>query len=450
MKIQNIQETIQLIDEAIAWSEEKNVRTFPKEVFKAYRRKFAKINEVALENKAKSASKVVARDVVSQLSVFDIVLSVIDAYYDGISNKDTLISYAAINQRLPEILPQVKKSKVVQNYITEDDILELGEYLQTVIGVKAANCYQSDFCKILAPAIAYVPATAWCSVLSFLWNDNANVTKVFESLLERCGLLEQKADGPMTTDAELKQMQDELNLILQVYKSPKSKDYVQKVVSDIQALLDRDIENNQELFGKIQDCLMIKSDAVRKIMYQAYEEQAEMPSDVLTARIVDYWMQYINNHVKELNTMLPHAEEVVYALLTIFQNSTTEQTLVDGVTQYQDAYGISASEYAMADYMTFELNRFVTTYGRTTMDYDVLQDVQALAEKCNVKISDVSPLAINSKPQRQDAKQALEVLEKSAEIEQADMVTIMNMSLWDSFPKWINFITIGLLAIANK
>jgi hypothetical protein len=148
--------------------------------------------------------------------------------------------------------------------------------------------------------------------------------------------------------------------------------------------------------------------------------------------------------------MLPHAEEVVYALLTIFQNSTTEQTLVEGVTQYQESYGISASEYAVADYMTFELNRFVTTYGRTTMDYDVLQDVQALAEKCKLKIADVSPLAINSKPQRQDAKQALEVLEKSAEIEQADMVTIMNMSLWDSFPKWINFITIGLLAIANK
>ena len=521
MNTKDINENIALIEQSLAWAEKFNVQAFPADVFKTYKRKLSKISEAVSDGeltskKTSSKSKKENKDVLNSLSVIDVVKALVDTYYTEISvDEDSCLQYDVINQKVKEFLPQAK-SQNEQSFITEDDIFDLGEYIHQEIGSKAANVYQSDFCKMVAPEIKNIASESWGELFSFLWNKNSAFTRLFDSLILKLGAKQAKSENAEDSELELKQIRDEIVTRLQVFhkaeKESEKNQKLQKTIGDIRAMLDLNIGNNQELFGKILDGLMVQVDSIRKVIYDVlvldteepktnsaiqlirrqceidvkdtaennieklishyslsqeelekmYAEQGfsindvisldkrgESSADVVAKHVVEYWMQYINNNVQVVGKMMPHTEEISYALLMLFQYFNVSKVLADGVAQYQSKYGNRDSVNAIADFITFELNKFVSTFGRAYMGFDAVKTIQEKASACNVKIADVSPLAMNSQFKRMDAKQALTVLEQSSKIDFDNMVTLLNFSFWDNFPKWENFITMGLLYVGE-
>ena len=517
MKIQDIQENIQLIDEALTWAESHSVQSFPVDVFKAYRRTLRAIGETTTETKKSSKQAEVKTSGASQffsLSVAEVINAMLKAYYvDGEGLADLPLQSDVITQKVKELLPQIT-SKTQQNAVSEDDILNLETYLRTEIGSKAAHVYQSDFCKMVAPKISHIASEQWAELFSYVWNKNASFTSVFSALIAKVGVSEEPSDKAANC-ADIQLIRDEIVARLRVFSDGGNEAdknaALQKTIGDMRAMLDLNIGQNQELFGKILDGLMVKSDEIRKIVYDAlvldepvesantiaaiqmirrqceidmkespeqniekllahyslpieeleklYASQGFTVDDVVSVQkiedaskadelvkaVASYWMQYINNNVAEIKTMLPHAEEVAFALMTLFQSFNVSKTLSDGVTQYQSMYGGHDSVHAVADFITLELNKFVGTFGRAYMGFDEVKKIQEKATACNVKIADISPLAMNAQFKRQDVKQALTVLEQSTQIDFSNMVTLLNFSFWDNFPKWENFMTMGLL-----
>ncbi len=513
MKTQDINENIALIDESLAWANSNGVQTFPVEVFKTYRRNLAKIQE-SLDgaSEKKSSKSVSSAQALNTLSVVDVVKALVETYY-GENNFEFVLGYDVINQKVKELLPQIK-SKTSQQLISEEDIYNLGDFIHTEIGSVASNVYQSDFFKMVAPEIKSIGDENWGELFSYLWNHDTRFTNLFNSLIKKLGV--KRSATEVVSESYAKQIRDDVVGRLSVFYKAKSQDEqnskLQKTIGDIRALLDLNIGNNQELFGKILDCLMVQSDDVRKVIYDVLILDTEEPKnmaaiqlirrqceidvkdsaennlekltshyslssddlekmyaeqgfsvndviamgsdtasigDVVAETVVAFWMNYINNNVQKISTMLPHAEEISNTLMQLFLHFNVSKVLSDGVIQYQSLYGNRDSINAIADFIAFELNKFVGTFGRQYMGFDEVRKIQEKATACNVKIADVSPLAMNSQFKRMDAKQALTVLEQSSKIDFDNMVTLLNFSFWDNFPKWENFITMGILYVGE-
>ncbi|MCQ2959878.1 MAG: virulence factor SrfC family protein [Bacteroidales bacterium] len=515
MKTQDITENIALIDEALEWAASFNVQTFPTEVFKNFRRNLCKISESVSDEKT-SGNKRVDHVIVNSLSVCDVLKTLLETYYnDTLQKQDEQLSYDVINQKVGELLPNIK-TQTEQSFITEDEVVELCDYVHSVIGIKAAGFYQSDFCKLVAPVIKNISYDNLSELFSYAWNKNAVFTKIFESFVMKICTDGEERKTENVQGADLMQIRDEIAKCLDVfYVSENETDNnkkVQKTIGDIRALLDLNIGNNQELFGKIQDCMMVKSDEIRNVIcndlvsekeeentnsaIQLIRRQCEIDvrdsaevniekltgyysqsqdeldalyasqgfsvkdvvsagkkekstNDVVVKNIEQYWMQYINSNVQCIGKILPHAELITNALLVLYQHFNVSSVLSGEIEKYQSLYGSRASVNVIADYVTFELNKFVSTFGRAYMDFDAVKKIQEKAAACNVKIADVSPLAMNSQNKRMDVRQALTVLDQSEKIDFDNMVTLLNFSFWDNFPKWENFVTMGLLYVSD-
>lgn len=118
------------------------------------------------------------------LSVVDIILLLADSYYNDIKiNPATVMRYDAINQELENLSALWQNKNQQHNIITEDDIKDIHDYIKDVIGNSAAAIYQSNFCKIVAPVIQYIPYDKWIDVFSLLWNKNQELNRLFATLI---------------------------------------------------------------------------------------------------------------------------------------------------------------------------------------------------------------------------------------------------------------------------
>lgn len=243
----DIDKHITIINDALAWAREYGKNSFPAEQFKNYRRELAKIRGVLSSNcsaaaygesqvgksylmssllssagcpfeienggrrysfidelnpsggnNAKiestgvitrfttrhSAQKPAGMIRISNLSVLDIILLLADSYYNDIKiDPDKSLSANSINTKLNELATLWSGKPAQQEIITEDDIRDINDYIREVIGNAAAAVYQSNFCKIVAPVIYSVPHQCWPDVFSLLWNQNAEITRLFTTLI---------------------------------------------------------------------------------------------------------------------------------------------------------------------------------------------------------------------------------------------------------------------------
>ena len=246
----DIDRHISIINDALAWAQEYGKNSFPAEQFKNYRRELAKIRGVLSSkcsaaaygesqvgksylmssllssadcpfeienggrrysfidelnpsggNNAKIESTgVITRFTMSRpaqkpdgmihvsiLSVLDIILLLADSYYNDIKiDPDKSLSANSINSKLNELATLWSGKPAQQDIITEDDILDINDYIREVIGNAAAAVYQSNFCKVVAPVICRVPHQCWPDVFSLLWNQNAEITRLFATLINAC------------------------------------------------------------------------------------------------------------------------------------------------------------------------------------------------------------------------------------------------------------------------
>lgn len=245
--IQDINKHITIVEDSLLWAKKYNKSSFPFEVFKEYRRKLKKIRNAldekcsaaaygesqvgksylmgsllsmpdspfVIENGDKSynfideinpsggnitrveSTGVITRFTVKDddktppnmvkvkmLSVVDIILLIADSYYNDIKiNPDTVIKYDEINKALEEMTTLWSHKTKQQDQIGEDDIKDIYDYIKDIIGHNASSIHQSNFCKIVAPIIQYVPLEKWVDIFSLLWNRNQEMSLLFSKLI---------------------------------------------------------------------------------------------------------------------------------------------------------------------------------------------------------------------------------------------------------------------------
>ena len=245
---EDIKKHIQLIADAISWAQRYGKDGFPTDVLKEYRRKLKKIasalngncsaaaygesqvgksylmssllstaespfmisngsreysfidelnpsggNNAKIESTGVITRFTLAKDddtpsnmvKVKNLSVVDLILLITDSYYNDIRiNPDMVMKYDDINDELDKLSYIWQSRTVQQTCITEDDVKDIAEYVKEIIGNNASNVYQSNFSKVIAPVIEYVPFNKWVDVFCLLWNRNEEMSHLFSTLID--------------------------------------------------------------------------------------------------------------------------------------------------------------------------------------------------------------------------------------------------------------------------
>ncbi len=245
--IQDIDKNIAIVNDTLRWAKEYGKESFPVDQFKEYRRKLSKIRKALTGNCSAAAygesqvgksylmssllssaehpfvieyagreysfidqinpsggekKKIESTGVVTRftirkgdhvlkdcvkienLSVIDLILLLADSYYNDIKiDVETSLTSEAINREL-DSLAHLWAGKTVQHQIiTEDDIRDINDYIKDVIGNNAAAVFQSNFCRVIAPVIQYIPYDKWVDVFSLLWNKNPELNRLFATLI---------------------------------------------------------------------------------------------------------------------------------------------------------------------------------------------------------------------------------------------------------------------------
>lgn len=167
-------------------------------------------------------------------------------------------------------------------------------------------------------------------------------------------------------------------------------------------------------------------------------------ADVVTKHIVDYWNAYINNKVKVLEPMLPHAEAVLFMLQSLLKKLNIEKVLSERIRRYGDIFSVGEQPNAIADYAALTLNNFVSSAGRSYIRDEEVESIRAKAGSCQIDV-DFSPVAWNAVRKAQPLLEALESLDAASDIGRVDRDALMRLPLWGNFQRWMNLVTIGLL-----
>ena len=244
---QDITTNLNVIKQSIAWADKYGKEAFPKEVFKNYRRKLKRIGDALSENCSAAAygesqvgksylmssllstpdtpfvienngvkysfidkinpsggnntkqestgvitrftirqnnSKMADYVKITNLSVVDIILLLADSYYNDVKiDTDSVLLNTDIDNALSQKTDLWSGKAPVHDIITEDDVRDICDYLNEIIGNNAANICKSNFCKTIAPVIEYVSYENWVDIFGLIWNNNAELNKLFSALI---------------------------------------------------------------------------------------------------------------------------------------------------------------------------------------------------------------------------------------------------------------------------
>lgn len=283
---------------------------------------------------------------------------------------------------------------------------------------------------------------------------------------------------------------------------------VQQIASDIKMSLFLSVGKNPEIFGKIIDTLMIPVGDLREIAYNIIICHTETPTDfsivnfvrqnaginpnddknlniqklcnffscdkerleealkeqgcsilevvssntetlttvadVVVKHIVNYWNAFINNQIKTLDGLLPHADEIVFMLAALLKKLEVRKELSNRIDRYCKVFSLNEQPNAIADYASLTLNNFVSSVGRSYMNEAEVANIKAKAEKCHVQVN-LEPEAWKQEQKQKPLLQTLQALDDATEIDKVDMQSLKKLPLWGNFQRWENFVTIGLL-----
>ena len=169
--------------------------------------------------------------------------------------------------------------------------------------------------------------------------------------------------------------------------------------------------------------------------------------DVIAKHIVVYWNNHINEQVKSMGDVLPHADDIAFMLLTLLNKLGVKRAIADRINKYYTVFDINGLPNVIADYASLTLNNFVSTVGREYMSDKDMENVAQKAKSCNLDI-DLSPAASSSNIKSQPLLDVLSALDQSRDemnSSRIDLSTLKKLPFWDSYQRWENFITIGLL-----
>ena len=207
--------------------------------------------------------------------------------------------------------------------------------------------------------------------------------------------------------------------------------------------------NIQKLCDLYGDIKLIEQDLKKKgcsveEVVSAETETLTTIADVVTKHILDYWKDFLQKQVKQLEESLPHADEVVFMLTSLIKKLGVKKVISDRIDRYCKVFSINEQPNAIADYASLTLNNFVSSAGRNYMGDNDVEAIRTKADKCHVAV-DLSPSAWNVVRKPQSLLTTLSAFDDAANIDNVSMDTLMKLPLWDNFQRWENLVTIGLL-----
>lgn len=119
------------------------------------------------------------------LSPTDIILILCEAYYSNLKAKQSL-SFKDLQTKIQEIENHYKEKNEVQNWILEDDVLDIEEYFsQNFSNVTFHNIVDANFFEKISKIVTRIVPDEWKNVFSLLWNFNPQITKLFSDLISQ-------------------------------------------------------------------------------------------------------------------------------------------------------------------------------------------------------------------------------------------------------------------------
>ncbi len=151
---------------------------------------------------------------ITNLSVADILMMLVDSYYNDLKiDTNNVLKYDDINKELTSIQNLWSgKTTVVQNYLTEDDVKDVCDYISEVLGSSAIGIKHSDFRKIVSSKIKYISSDNWDKVFCLLWNKNQELSRLFILLINEFKKLQFKTEVYVPFDAVLREKGTLLNI----------------------------------------------------------------------------------------------------------------------------------------------------------------------------------------------------------------------------------------------
>jgi len=169
--------------------------------------------------------------------------------------------------------------------------------------------------------------------------------------------------------------------------------------------------------------------------------------DVIAKHIIEYWNNHINEQVKSMSDILPHADEIAFMILTLLNKLGVKKNISNKINKYYTVFDPNSLPNAIADYAALTLNNFVSTVGRDYMSEKDMENIAQKAKSCQLEI-DLSSTASSSNIKQQPLLEVLSALDQSRDEmnnSRIDLATLKKLPFWDSYQRWENFITIGLL-----
>ena len=170
-------------------------------------------------------------------------------------------------------------------------------------------------------------------------------------------------------------------------------------------------------------------------------------ADVVTKHIVDYWVVYLNTQAKKIESILPHADEVVFMLVSLLKKLGVKNVISEKIDRYCNIFSLNEQPNAIADFASLTLNNFVSSVGRNYIDDNEIAEINDKAQKCHLSI-DTAPDTWNVVRKPQPLMQTLQAFDESANIVNQDVINmdvLRKLPLWDNFQRWQNLVTIGLI-----
>ena len=118
------------------------------------------------------------------MSVSHVVTILVDGYFNDLLD-DTSDSESDVQKRADYLFRTYSEREICQNYLTEDDIMDIKLYMQQFLNPSKVKvfCRDTDYFDQVAQVIRRIPQSEWVEVFKILWYGNPEITNLFVRLL---------------------------------------------------------------------------------------------------------------------------------------------------------------------------------------------------------------------------------------------------------------------------
>lgn len=303
---------------------------------------------------------------------------------------------------------------------------------------------------------------------------------------------------------------NKLNVYYEPEDVEKNNARVRTIIRDIRLSLDSNVGAHPETFGRIIDQLMIPTSDLRRIVYDIALLRTETPevsdeiimiramagiesmdcrqvaleklcsyylcsedelsailsqqglelesivtgnsdvattvADIISNKILDYWVLYINQQTSKLEQLIPHSDEIAFMLQTLCLKLGVKKKLSDKINVYTNIFQEEDLPNAVADFASLTLNNFVSSVGKEYMTEESRKNIEAKAATAGVQIVNQSNQAST---ERKDVVSALMAFDDAQDLGIVPIKTLMKLPFWNNFQGWKSNLMCGILYVSD-